>query len=534
MAGYLGLDDGSDISGSLQGLQDIAAKQLQQEQNDKKPRPTANLYEQSQRQEQGFADTAPGGYYNSSLDLKNMDPKYKNDPNFYNGYMKMKGFQMQEAQQGMEQESLGWKRTDRDKARMISDGMATAAGKGGYEGVIDYLKGVDPEKAIAFTKEKLDLDKSIMQNDMYKFMTPIEKEKALVDGYGSLGKLGMALAKAPPGQQQAMYDLMKPMVKAINPNAPDDVAHTLPMFMLSAYQAIPNNQLFKYNDGIQQAESNVGKINNDIQRRINAGADPQTDPALQSLIAQRDQYKTKGEQNALQLYQTKLMLAGNASTHQQKVLSATEALNQSLGKASGDFNNFLGPYANAAADIAALKKNPNDSYSQMSLARAYVLARNKGATSENDAKIAFTAFGVADWAKRVESWSKGEKVTLNRNEQAALIHIFQNEAQNQYKKQLSIESQYKNSSNSYNGPGGDGLINWDAMRLPSRQFETIQKTISTAGQPVQKMAPAAAVEDVTKNPQLLPQFIKYYGYDPTKPPPQQQSPGQPPQGQPQQ
>lgn len=262
MAGYL---DG-DISGSVQGLQQIAAQQLQAEQDKKKPKSTEDLYKQSQLQEQGFADTAPKGYFNMTDDLKNVDPKLRNNPNFYEGYMKVKRFQMEEAQQGMAQEDMAQKRTDRDKFRMINDGMAKAAQDGGYEGVIDYLKTVDPDRALAFHKAKLELDKSMMQNDMYKTMLPIEKGKALIDGYGALGKMGSALLSAPPEGRQAMYDYMKPMVKAINPNAPDNVNATVPMFTLAAFQATPANLLYGNKIANQTMQSNTGKLVSDINR----------------------------------------------------------------------------------------------------------------------------------------------------------------------------------------------------------------------------------------------------------------------------
>jgi hypothetical protein len=137
--------------------------------------------------------------------------------------------------------------------------MAQAAVQGGYPAVIEYLKSADPDRAMSFETQKVALDNSLMKNDMYSYMLPFQKNNALIDAYGALGKMGTAILRAPPGEQQAMYNVMRPLVTAVNPDAPTDVNQAAPMFMLGAAQATPPALL--YGNLLMQAkmQGDVGK-----------------------------------------------------------------------------------------------------------------------------------------------------------------------------------------------------------------------------------------------------------------------------------
>lgn len=195
--------------------------------------------------------------------------------------------------QGMMREGFGWKRQDRAKEQFIQSGMVASAKEGGYAGVIHFLETADPTKAIEFTKSKLSLDKDMMSNDLFSSMLPVEKAKALAEGYGILGKMGTAIAKAPADQRQAMYDQMMPLVKTVNPNAPKDIQSATPMFMLSIAQATPENVLFQTKKTAADLSSEVGKTLDDIHKATTYyGADsPQVKQLAQNLTDQQTNLK---------------------------------------------------------------------------------------------------------------------------------------------------------------------------------------------------------------------------------------------------
>ncbi len=443
------------------------------------------------------------------------------DPNtmgggFIEGYTAAKNIKNQQFQQKMAGEQQAWKRTDRDEKRQVDFGMKDAAQAGGYEGVIEYLKGADPDRALAFHQQKLELDKSIMQNDMYAFMMPLEKDKAMIEAYGTLGKMGMAILNAPAKDRQNMYDTMKPMIHTINPNAPANVEAAAGMFLLGAAQATPQNQLFRNTQGVIQADSQIGKLSNDRMRMLASGV-PTDSPQVQAIDNQLVKYRTQGQQSQLQLYRTQLNMNMASSTEAQKVMQATESTNTNMQSGAKDFNAFMNIYRNISPAMQKLKENPDDVYSQQLLARNFAMMLNKGALSEADAAVPFTAYGVADWKKKAKSWASGEVNVLNPNEAAGLTKAYEAIAQSQIKAQEGKEAQFKKSSTEYKLNNGTSIVNWNAVRLPSQQYYDLQENPSQQPQTPKQGAPAGAIQDVLANPKLLPDFVKYYGYDPTKP-----------------
>ncbi len=215
------------------------------------------LYDVAKGKEQGMVNSAPNSYMDDSA-LSGVDPSTVNK-DWVDGYLASKDSKRSDAELGMKQEAMSYMRTDREKKRMIDDGMVVAAQKGGFNGVIDYLETADPDRAQTFTDAKLDLDRKMMQNDMYKTLAPIEKAKALMEGYGAMGKMGFALLKAPENERQSMYKTMLPMLKAINPDAPNSLNQdSVNMFQLAISQATPENQMFGIETGIKNLKGKVG------------------------------------------------------------------------------------------------------------------------------------------------------------------------------------------------------------------------------------------------------------------------------------
>lgn len=134
--------------------------------------------------------------------------------------------------------------TDRQEKRVTDQGMVNAAKAGGFNGVIDYLTTHDPDRAIQFTNAKIEMDNNMMKSEVMRSMLPAQKAEAMVAGYGILGKMGSALLKAAPEERQKMYETMMPIVKTVNPEAPNDVNSAVPMFLLSVSQSTPENILY--------------------------------------------------------------------------------------------------------------------------------------------------------------------------------------------------------------------------------------------------------------------------------------------------
>lgn len=297
---------------------------------------TDDLYKTASSEEAGFVNSAPTGYADPNAPI-NM-PKGAGE-GWVKGYLARQELNRQNAQLGMDQETQGWKRTDREKKRMIDDGMVAAAQKGGYNGVIDYLETADPDRAIDFTKAKLGLDQNIMQNDVMKTALPGMKAEALAQGYGVLGKMGAALLNAKPEERSNMYQHMLPMVKAVNPSAPDTLdASATSMFMLAASQATPESILFGNKKDQNQLKGKIGNAIVGKNYLISKGYAPDS-PEVKAY----DNVLNEGNvsQERLEVQKAKLQLA-----QQQNSQGRLKVASQALNKINTDYINATNTYQN--------------------------------------------------------------------------------------------------------------------------------------------------------------------------------------------
>lgn len=382
-----------------------------------------------------------------------------------------------EQQQQMANEAFSLQKDAIMKKNTIDDGMAIAGKDGGYEGVIDYLKQVDPDRALAFHAAKLKLDKSMMDNDVYAAMVPVQKAKALVEGYGLLGKMGASIMQAKdPQAAQAMYDQMLPMVRGVNPDAPSDVHSAMPMFMLASAQAMPENQLFQANKQAVSSQTEIGKIDLDLRTRINAGIPP-NDPTILALIQQRDQAANGQSASMLQKSQAQLrMLQMQQSTAQMqqrmanRKVSASELLNKNLLSASSDFTSNLDNFTNSKSDLETLAKDPSNSYAQAQLSKTFVKLVNGGGTSDGAALKSLYATGAPEALKHIQEMATGKRVWLNAPEVKALTTVMNDTIQTKLKRQQSIESQFQQSVGSYDDGQGGSMVDWSTVRKPSQDY----------------------------------------------------------------
>lgn len=190
---------------------------------------------------------------------------------------------MQQQYANQSAQKFQWEGQDREKQQAIQAGMAEAAKTGGYSGVVAYLQNADPEMAMKFEYSKNKLDQSMMETEAFQLAHANDKAKVLMEGYGIMGKMGYALLNAAPEDRDEMYQGMLPMIKAVNPNAPDTLDEKAAgMLMLGAAQAMPTNQLFLGKQNEVQFQSRLGQTLLDVDKAASKwGTDSEQVKSLQ-------------------------------------------------------------------------------------------------------------------------------------------------------------------------------------------------------------------------------------------------------------
>jgi hypothetical protein len=224
-----------------------------------------------------LTDSAPSA--KQALQMAGINPQDAG-PGFVEGYLKAqdnrraeagsnranKGVELAQGKFGIMNEQQSWAREAHAKEDVIQAGMAEAGKEGGYSGVIDYLKGTDPSRAMEFEKAKLGLDESIMKNSVMQAVVPTQQARAMVESYGALGKMGAAILSAAPEDRQDMYTAMQSMIKTVNPDAPASVEDAIPMFKLSMAQSMPEDILYKSKKQEISWKGEVGKALADFEQ----------------------------------------------------------------------------------------------------------------------------------------------------------------------------------------------------------------------------------------------------------------------------
>lgn len=219
------------------------------------------------------------------------------DAAFVKGRLAATGEQLDIAKNTREEKKFGWEESEYKREVAIREGMAQASQLGGYTGVVEFLKQVDPDKALKFEMKKNDLDQALMSTDVYKMAHSNDKLKVMVEGYDILSKMGAGLLFAKPEERGAMYEGMKPLFAQVlgEGNVPDTVEAAAPMLMMAAAQNDPKNlqtQAAKLREG---AASTIGKLQQDYNNYIAQGGSIE-DPEAKNIQKQIDALNTKADQ----------------------------------------------------------------------------------------------------------------------------------------------------------------------------------------------------------------------------------------------
>lgn len=263
--------------------------------------------------------------------------------------------------QGNANEMQTFKRQEITKQQQISMGMQQAAAKSGYGGVVDYLNTADPERSIQIQQAKTQLDQSMMKSESMATMNNLEKKQAVFAGYGLLGKMGATILAAPPAERQALYTQMLPMVKVVNPDAPDNVEAAQPMFMLGAGQSMPDSAHWAAKQDVLTAQTDVLKAQNDLSRYYANGGKPD-DPVAQSLKAKVNQPTMDAAvaQNKVDNISTQNIAAKAGANKQQAEVIGNLTKTYFANPVVKNYNDFDKGYQNFLAAQQLLQKHPED------------------------------------------------------------------------------------------------------------------------------------------------------------------------------
>lgn len=425
-----------------------------------------------------FQTSGDMGPIDVKADMKGINPMSVN-ADWMEGYMKAKHLQMDAAIVNIKLQDQAFKTTDRAEQAVISDGMAKASASGGYQGVIDYLKGVDPDRAMSFTQNKLALDASMAKNDVMQAALPGMKVQAMVDGYKALGNMGYALLKAPPGDRDNMYKTMLPMIRTVNPDAPDSLdGGGTSMMMLAASQADNKSLLATTGLGQNVMKTQIGQTSaalNDL-----AAQGKQNTPLFKDLTDHLNGLKANDQKLGFENIkaQAAAMLGQqgqNPEANAKLGMALTKQLEDQT-KASGYYKN-LEETKHVMAELDTIDKYGAGSKQaalatgalRMSLARML----HGGRPTAADYAHAQAAGGGAVISKNVQAWAEGQQVAFAPWEVSQASVLMKTLVNNQLNDQHTLENQHKKFANSFTGQNGQPLINWDAIPKPSAAMDAI-------------------------------------------------------------
>lgn len=357
---------------------------------------------------------------------------------------------------GIRQRDAEEKQYDFERRKEIDAGLSSAMQEGGYTLGIEYLKNMDPMRAIAFHSEKLKLDDQILKNDVMKTIAPVEKQKALFEAYGLLGKTSAGIESLPQGERSKAWKMMLPMIKPIWPDAPEEYSTKAQIAnRLFMAQGTPENILFASEKNSAVASTKLGELYKAKEElAINGQMDT---PIYADIQKQIEGLRSKSEEAILQGLEAKMKIA---KTQQQ----ATESFNKTLESSSTDYLKAMDSYSQVKAHIESLKDDPKNAYKQSVIQRMFIKSVNSGAMSIADESLGDQATGSAGLNKKLQSLISGSKVNLSSQEVMALSSAWETSIQGKLEKQLSVESKYKKSAQNYDN------IQKDALRYPSQVY----------------------------------------------------------------
>lgn len=373
-------------------------------------------------------------------------------------------------------EEFGWKRDDRQRDLNLKQGMIEASKTGGYTGVIQFLMQTDPDKAIEYHAKKLALDRDMMTTDTMKLTSANDKAKAMAEGYGILGKMGMGLLSMPAEDRPAALQQMQPILKQVlGENAPQTLEEATPVLMLGAYQATDANKLAELKWGQQKYQTQSGQLLADYNKGLDQGLNPSS-PFMLGLQEQMKAENLKGIKAESEITQNQLLGQKNEMQTTATALRNKDALQKNVddrSKAIG-FTDQFENYKTAEGLIQEIHLHPENSIARNNLALLSAKMYQKGTISETDfIRGGQGAAGIEAYKKKLAEWGDGKTHLLNDSEVADMAAVFEATMDRSYEDQSNWETQFKGKNSQH---AGKAFL--DQIMYPSesvKQFRQTQK-----------------------------------------------------------
>lgn len=436
---------------------------------------------------------------------------------------------MRQGEFANKQEEFSWKRSEVERQKQIQQGMMEAGQAGGYTGVIEYLKQVDPEKAMKLHADKLKLDDSIMKNDVYKAAIPVKKAQAMADAYGVLGKMGAAILNAPADQRQAMYDNLKPIMGQVMDPAdiPDSVddPRAKSIAMLSTAQSMKENSIAETALGVNNAKDAIGKNMAAIKlletKLANNPDDPLIQKELQARTAELDQYQAKLHNTQVQNTNYKIQKDKTATQIDNTQLNAALKVKDDLFSTSKPFVDFAENYKKVGPLLKIIDTKGVeglDAQARVQLLQYVASMTEPGRKTDEDINRMATAAGYQSASKKIIGIFRGQIERINDPEIVQIKDMIEMLGQQQYEGQMSRERDYEKV---YGGSFPNAL-DYDKVLKPSSMYiDTIRgkERSATIGLPLNyknKVAPSIQdLEDALSDyPNRGKSFMNVFGVDP--------------------
>ena len=371
---------------------------------------------------------------------------------------------IRQSDSSMRLEKFSWEKADRETATQRMNDMSAASQAGGYNGVIEYLKKVDPKSAIEFHGEKLKLDNAIMNNEVMQATAPNEKNKAMLESYSILGKMSQGILSAKPEDRENMYKGMQPILqKVMGDNVPATLKEFTPIGMLAIAQSMPESQIFGAQQQSVLMQTDIGKTSAALADLAAKGLTPDNDQTAADLagrlagIRAKD-YKAQAEitsltaaKNAAEMSREK-----NQGVLRSQQMNADKDMSKRYLVESKDTGEFLTQKQNFDSAYAtwdeAKKNGQGQQTAETAMIRSVGMMFNKGTFSDADAAaFAGSDSGLLQLVRRTRSqYEATGGIVANPKEIGRLKSLMDNMAEVKQKTQEDINSRYKEMEGQYN------------------------------------------------------------------------------------
>lgn len=392
------------------------------------------------------------------------------DKSFVEGYLAMQKNSrendenaMAASTQHIKEEIMGMNRTEWQKKQAIDQGMVTAARAGGYGAVIEFLRANDPDRALAFEKEKAGLDSSIMNNETYKLAHENDKAKVMLQGYSLLGGIGATIMNMPANQREEAYAHLAPIAQQIDGSMPNKLdGSAITKLGLGMALSTPENILYDKSKQMVQAQSASGRLQADIEAREARGETINNSEGLRSLYMDRAKEQNAAiksqneiEQMKYQKQQQELKQSTDQLDYQNKRQQLIGSITDNYVKRSKDYAEFQSGSAKVWTSLDVLAKDPTNPAAQKVLQFAFAKANaGGGPMSDQDVTmLANTDAKLSQAYKLMQNISTGNSVAINPNE-IENIKVMYAALQDVYEKRQSQTNRFYQTQLEQNGVQG--------------------------------------------------------------------------------